>query len=90
MSLAVNAISENMFDQVDEQRHCHVIMDEIIDIRTDVTQVRKYDAFVTLRSGAKRHKDTTKSWQVFVQWKYGSTTSDYLKDVKYSVGWVCN
>ena len=30
-----------MFAQVDEQVHCHVIMDEIMDPRTDGTQVSK-------------------------------------------------
>ena len=43
MSLAENAISENMFSQVDEQGHPHVIMDEIIDLGTYGNQVNKDD-----------------------------------------------
>ena len=82
MSLTVITIAENMFDQVDEQGHRHVIMDEIIDNCTDGNQVSKEDAFVTLISGAKQRKETTKVWQVFVQWKYFSTTWNELKVVK--------
>ena len=74
MSLAANSIEENVFSQFYEQVHRHVIMDEIIDIRTNGNRVSKDDSFVTLRSGAKRRKDTTKGFQVLVQWKYGSTT----------------
>ena len=62
MSLAENEISENMFDQVDEQGHRHVIMDKLFDLRTNGNQVRKDDAFITLRSGAKRRKENTNSW----------------------------
>ena len=63
-----------MFVQVAEQGHHHVIMYEIIDLRTNRTQVSKGDVFFTLRSGAKWRKETTKGWQVLVQCKYGSTT----------------
>ena len=70
-----------MFVQVEEQGHRHVIMDEIIDLRTDRTQVIKGNVFVTLRSGATWRKDTTKGWQVLVQCKYGSTTQNDLKYV---------
>ena len=59
-------------------------MDEIIDFCTDGTQVSKDGAFVTLRYGAKRRKDTTKGWEVLVQWKDCSTTWNDLKDVKES------
>ena len=82
ISLEANAIAENMFSQVDEKGHCHVIMDEIIDFCTDGTQVSKDGAFVTLRYGAKRRKDTTKGWEVLVQWKDCSNTWNELKDVK--------
>ena len=84
MSLAENVIAENIFYQVDEQVHRHVIMDEFIDLRTNWAQASKDDVFVTLRYGDKWHKETTKCWQVLVQWKYGITTWNNLKDVKYS------
>ena len=84
MSLAENAIAENMFAQVDEQGNFHVIMDEIINLCTNGTQVRKDNAFVALRAGAKQCKESTKGWKLLVQWKYGSTTWYYLKDVKES------
>ena len=62
MSLSANTIVENIFSQVDEHGYRYVIMDEIIDLCTDGTQVSKGDAFVTLKYGAKRSKDITKGW----------------------------
>ena len=53
MSLAANSIDEKKISQFYEQVHRHVIMDEIIDIRTNGNRVSKDDSFVTLRSGAK-------------------------------------
>ena len=73
-----------MFARVDEQGYRHVIMDEIIDLRTDGTQCIQDDSFDTLISGAKRSKETTKVWHVPVQCKYGRTTWNYIKDVKES------
>ena len=82
MSLAANTIEENMLAKVNEQGNSHIIIDEIIDLRTDGTQVRKDDALITLKSVAKWYKETNKPWQVLVQWKYGITTWNDLKDVK--------
>ena len=52
-AMASNAIAENMFAQVDEEGHRHVLMDEIIDHRTTGKQVLQQDAFITIRSGTK-------------------------------------
>ena len=38
-AMAANAIAENMFAQIDEEGHRHVLMDEIIDHRTNGKQV---------------------------------------------------
>ena len=38
-ALAVNLVAENLFAQVDEEGNCSVLFDEIVDVRTDVTQV---------------------------------------------------
>ena len=49
-----------MFSQVEEQGHCQVIIDEIIALCTNGTKVSKVNAFFTLKSDAKRRKETTK------------------------------
>ena len=81
-AMAANAIAENMFAQIDEEGHRHVLMDEIIDHRTNGKQVMQQDAFLTTRSGTKRRRQTTVGWEILVQWKDGSTTWNSLKDIK--------
>jgi hypothetical protein len=50
----------------------------------DGTEITQQDAFITTRSGTKRRKETTKGWEILVQWKDGSTTWVMLKDMKNS------
>jgi hypothetical protein len=83
-SLAANAIAENMFAQVDDEGNRHVLFEEIVDHRTDGSEVKQQDAFITTRTGTKRRKETTKGWEILVQWKDGSTTWVALKDMKNS------
>ena len=83
-ALTANLIAQNMFSQVNDEGHRHVLLDSIIDMRTDGSQILKRDAFVTLKSGAKRRVETTKGWESLMLWKDGSTTWTSLKDVKES------
>ena len=59
-------------------------MDEIIDVRTNGTQVLDDDAFFTLKNGTQRRQRTTQGWEVCVLWKDHSTTWHKLKDIKDS------
>ena len=83
-SLAANAIAENMFAQVDEEGNRHVLFQEISDHRTDGSEVKQQDAYITTRNGNKRRRETTKGWEILVQWKDGSSTWVTLKDMKNS------
>jgi hypothetical protein len=67
-SLAANAIAENMFAQVDDEGNRHVLFEEIVDHRTDGSEIKQQDAFITTRTGTKRRKETTKGWEILVQW----------------------
>ena len=62
-ALTANLIAQNMFSQVNDEGHRHVLLDSIIDMRTDGSQILKRDAFITLKSGAKRRIETTKGWE---------------------------
>ena len=83
-SLAANTIAENKFAQVDDEGNRHVLFDAIIDHRTDGSEVKQQDAFIHTRSGTQRRKETTKGWEILVQWKDGSSTWVTLKDMKNS------
>ena len=83
-SLSANMIAENLFAQVDEEGNRMVLLDEIIDHRTNGKEVMQQDAFVKTSSGAKRRRQTTVRWELCVQWRDGSTTWVALKDMKES------
>ena len=82
--LTANIIAENLLEQVDEEGHRHLILDEIIDHRQDVNAIGTKDAFTKTPNGIKRRKMTTAGWKLCLQWKHGSTDWVSLKDIKQS------
>ena len=66
-ALSANAIAQNMFAQVDSKGNCHVLFDAIIDHRTDGSNLKQQEAFITSKNGGKKRKPTTKGWEVLVQ-----------------------
>ena len=73
-SSAANAITENLFSQVDDEGHRSVLLQEIIDHRVIRREVTKEHAFIISHNGGQRRKETTQGWEIMIQWKYGSTT----------------
>ena len=59
-SLTANAISQNMFTQVDNEGNRHVIFDKIIDHRCTALTLKQADAFIVTSSGNMRRQETTK------------------------------
>ena len=80
-ALTANAIALNMFAQIDPEGNRHVLFDEIIDHRTDGTEIKEDDAFIR-HGDARRRRQTTKGWEILIQWKDGSSTWEALKDIK--------
>ena len=83
-ALSTNIIAENLFSQIDEDGHRQAILDQIVDVRTDGTNVPESEAFVTSKNGSRRRRITTQGWEVLVCWKDKSTTWHKLKDIKDS------
>ena len=83
-SLAANAIAENLFAQIDEKGNRHVTIDSIMAHRVDGTQLTKENGFIISQNGGKRRIETTKGWEILLQWKDGTSTWEKLKDVKAS------
>ena len=81
-SLSANSIAQNMFAEVDEDGNRYVLLDSIIDIRSDGSEVKQQDAFITSRNGGRRRRETTKGWEILLLWKDGSSTWEALKDIK--------
>ena len=72
-SLTANYIVENLFAQVDDEGNCQVLMNEIIDYRTNGTELKQQDALITTKTGTKRRRETTKGWELLIEWKDDST-----------------
>ena len=83
-SLVANLIAENMLSQVDDEGNRFQLLSDIIDHRKNGSEVIQQDAFITTRTGTKRRRETTKGWEILVEWKDGSTTWVQLKDLKES------
>ena len=81
-SLAANNIAENIFSKVDEEANIFVPFDDIADHHVDSTENMQQDDFNISNNGDNRLRETTKGWEILIQWKDGSTTWDITKDVK--------
>ena len=79
---AANIIAENMYAQVDTDGHHNLLIDEIIDHKTDEKALTKENMYVTMPSGAKKMKKSCDGWYLQVQWKDGSASWIPLKDAK--------
>ena len=81
-SISANELAINLFSNVDQEGNRYVLFSEIIDHRTDGSEVKPEDGFITSSNGGRRKKETTKGWEILVRWKDGSSSWEALKDVK--------
>ena len=81
-AMASNIIADNLFSQVHQKVNIFVLIESIIDTRTENTQILQQDVLIITESGTKRIRNTTKVWEVCIQWKDVSTTWNKLKDIK--------
>ena len=80
---SVNVIAENMLTQVDSDGFTMTMLGDIIAHKKDAAKaISKDDMFVTTRRGNRCKRITTCGWQLLVQWKDGSESWIYLKDLK--------
>jgi hypothetical protein len=78
-----NVIAENMYAQCDIECRQYNLMEGIIDHRTDGHAVAPAEMYIKHGSNKKVMK-TTKSWHLYFEWKYGTTSWDRLTDLKES------
>jgi len=79
-----NAIAESIYAQIDDEGRTQVILDEIVDHRSDGRAMKKDDGYTTNKQGVRRRRMTTQGWHLLVQWKDQSTSWVPLKDLKES------
>ena len=67
-------VVKHLRDGVDDEGYHTVLMQEIVNYRVKGREVKKDDAFIISPNGGQRRKETTKGWDILVQWKDGSTS----------------
>ena len=80
---SANVIAQNMIAQCDPEGNQHLLMESIIDHKTDDKAIKFADRFV-LMNGRKYWRKTTAGWKLCVLWKDGSTSWERLADLKES------
>ena len=83
-TISVNVIADNLLFQVDEEGHRQTMLSEIIDHHRLPSTISDDDAFYFSYTGIKRRKQTTRGWDVCVEWTDGSTQWIAMKDMKNS------
>ena len=69
-----NVIAESILSQVDEEgTNRQLVLDEIIDHRSNESAVSIDQASYTASTGRSTRGRTTKGWELCVQWKDGSS-----------------
>ena len=58
-SLTANPIAQNIYSQLDEEGNKYLLLDDIIDYKRNENAVDKSDAFITMKNGVRRRKETT-------------------------------
>ncbi len=82
--LNTNLIAEAMYAQCNLDRNQYVLLDSIIDYRWLDTAIRPYDQKVIWPDRRTYMKCSTIGWQVYCQFKDGSTSWENLADLKES------
>jgi hypothetical protein len=77
-----NSIAENIYSQVDDEGRHFVLLKDIVDHRALADAITIQEGFMTMPNGQKVPKQTTKGWELLVEWKDGSTSWIPLKDIK--------
>ena len=81
-SLSENNIAENIYLRVNKYGNIFVIFHEIVYHNVDWKETNHKDALIISKNVCNRRRDTTKLWRIMIQWKYGSTSWEIMKDVR--------
>ena len=82
--LTTNIIAENLLEQVDDDGHRHLLIDEIEDHQINESAIPKSQETYNTPSRMIRKKITTRGWEFYLQWKGGYRDWITMKDLKDS------
>lgn len=81
---AANIIAENLYSQVDEDGHHHMLLQELIDHHKNTDSLKVTDMWDMSNNGNRVPKRTTKGWDICILWRDGSTSWEPLCNLKES------
>ncbi len=71
-SVSANLIAQNLYSQLDDEGKRHILLTDIVDHRRDERAIDKRDAFVTMKNGVKRRRETTQGGNYCASGKMGA------------------
>ena len=83
-SYSTNVLIENLYSQVDDEGLSHSILKSISNHRKLPEAVPKEEGLITLPSGARKRRITTKGWELYVDWIDGTSSWIPLSVIKES------
>ena len=81
---SANVLIENLYAQIDDDGRSHSLLSGISDHRRNEDAVSIDNGFITLPSGTKKRRITTKGWEFKVEWIDGTSSWIPLSDIKES------
>ena len=79
---SANVITENLWDQADDDGYNYRQLYEIIGHRRNSDAIAIEDGFYETKTGMKRRVITTKGWDFQIKWESGDVSYISLKDIK--------
>jgi hypothetical protein len=67
-----NTIAENLYSQIDPEGNEYLLLDEVMDHRSNADAVTKENMYLDVAK--RKPQRTTKGWELLVQWKDKSST----------------
>jgi hypothetical protein len=64
VTMSANAITQCMFEQVDQGGNRLLLLDEVVDHRSTKDAITHADAFINASNGRRRRRQTTKGWEL--------------------------
>ena len=77
-----NILAENLYSQIDHEGRQYSQIDGISDHKCDDNAIPKENGWVTMNSGSRKRRITTKGWWLLMTYKDGTSSWTSLKEAK--------
>lgn len=81
---STNVLIENLYNQVDDEGRSHSLLLSVSDHRKNDDAISIGNGYITLASGTRKRRITTKGWELKADWTDGTSSWIPLSDLKES------